>query len=106
MASKNDKVIKEIRSLIKSLEKGHIIINAAYLFGSYAKGTAHEWSDIDVAVVSDDFCGVSFYDFKRLIPLIRDYNSFIEIHPFKSEDFDPNEDLFVKEIVETGVKIK
>lgn len=101
-----DEVMQEIRSLIRTLEKAHIIVNAAYLFGSYGKGTAHEWSDIDVAIVSDDFCGVSFDDYKRLIPLIMDYNSFIEIHTFRPENFDSDEDLFVKEITETGIKIR
>ena len=30
-------------------------IQAAYLYGSQATGTATEWSDIDVAVISPDF---------------------------------------------------
>ncbi|MBF0359930.1 MAG: nucleotidyltransferase domain-containing protein [Oligoflexia bacterium] len=30
-------------------------IKEAYLFGSYAKGTPNEYSDIDVALVSPDF---------------------------------------------------
>ncbi len=32
-----------------------------YLFGSYAKGTPHEDSDIDIAVVANNFSG----DFDR-----------------------------------------
>ncbi len=106
MKYEKDKVIQEIRSLLKSLKKAHIIVNAAYLFGSYAKGTQRKWSDVDIAVISDDFCGVSFYDFKKLIPLIRNYSSFIEVHPFRIEDFNPDDDLFVREIMETGIRIK
>jgi predicted nucleotidyltransferase len=30
-------------------------IKAAYLYGSYAKGLASKWSDIDIAVISTDF---------------------------------------------------
>jgi len=30
-------------------------IQAAYLYGSQAKGMATSWSDIDVAVISSDF---------------------------------------------------
>jgi predicted nucleotidyltransferase len=30
-------------------------IKKAYLFGSYAKGSPHDWSDIDIALVSPDF---------------------------------------------------
>ncbi len=30
-------------------------IEKAYLFGSYAKNKQHDWSDIDVCIVSNDF---------------------------------------------------
>jgi predicted nucleotidyltransferase len=37
--------------LVQLKEKG-IPVEAAYLFGSYARGREKEWSDIDVAVIS------------------------------------------------------
>ncbi len=37
-----------------------------YLFGSYAKGNPGEYSDIDVAVVSDKFIGDRFEDRENL----------------------------------------
>jgi uncharacterized protein len=36
------------------------------LFGSYVKGSADEWSDIDLALVTDDFIGDSF-DFRFML---------------------------------------
>ncbi len=106
MAFRRNKIVGEIKNLIKILKRNGINISAAYLFGSYVKGKANEWSDIDVALVSDNFCGVRFYDIEKLLSVLKKYNNFIEFHPFRRKDFDPNIDLFVKEIVETGTKIK
>ncbi len=103
---RNKKIVSEIRNLIKILQRNGIDISAAYIFGSYAKGRAIKWSDIDVALVSDDFSGIRFYDIEKLISTLKKYNNFIEFHPFKKEDFNPEKDLFVKEIVSTGYKIK
>jgi uncharacterized protein len=105
MAVKRDKIIEETKNLIKTLEKKGIPIKTAYLFGSYAKGTAKKWSDIDILLVSDKFKGIRFYDIEKLIPLTKGYNSLIEFHPVKTSDFIPN-DLFISEIMETGIRIK
>jgi len=40
----------------------HYPVEAAYIFGSYARGTASPDSDIDVAVVSLAFSGERFED--------------------------------------------
>ncbi len=46
---------KELGLLLK--ENG-IEISAIYIFGSYANGDFDlEWSDIDIAIVSDNFSG-------------------------------------------------
>jgi predicted nucleotidyltransferase len=43
-----------VRKFIK--EAGHSRrIKSAYLYGSYAKGVASKWSDIDIAVILPDF---------------------------------------------------
>ena len=43
-------ILKSVKKYIKEISK-HYSIQEVYLFGSYAKGTNHEDSDIDVAVV-------------------------------------------------------
>ena len=75
------------------------------LFGSYARGTAGKWSDIDIALVSPSFSGVSFYDNKMLIPFMLRVDSRLELHLYRPEDF-TEDDPFVKEIVKTGVGLK
>lgn len=105
MVDRRDKAIHEIKSLLELMRKAGISISSAYLFGSYASGKAGPWSDIDVALVSNDFTGVRFKDVVRLISVLKTYNHFIEFHPFRKSDFDARKDLFVKEIQDTGIKI-
>lgn len=45
-----------------ALESKGIQIHKLVLFGSYAQGKAKEGSDIDVLVISDDFCGKSYWE--------------------------------------------
>jgi predicted nucleotidyltransferase len=90
--------------LFLQLVSKRINIAQAYLFGSSARGIRHEWSDIDLAIVSPDFCGDSFEDSKILFPFILEVDRAIEVHPFTPEDFSPL-NPFAKEILETGVPV-
>ncbi len=77
----------------------------AILFGSYVKGTAGKWSDIDIALVSRDFTGIGFNDRKKVNPFLIKVDSRIEPHPFKPEDF-TEDNPFVKEILKEGIDIQ
>ena len=50
-----EKVKKEVEEYIEALRAEDLPIQAVYLFGSYAKGTAHQWSDIDLCIISPKF---------------------------------------------------
>ncbi len=74
------------------------------MFGSYAKGTENEDSDIDIAVVSDDFDDI--YDcMADLMGMTWEIDARIEPHPIKKKDFDNISDYFIKEVIETGIKV-
>ena len=90
--------------LFLQLVSKKINIVQAYLFGSSAKGKRHEWSDIDLAIISPDFTGDSFEDSKLFFPFILKVDRAIEVHPFHPDDFSPA-NPFVKEILASGVKI-
>jgi len=97
--------IKEtIDKFLSLLEMNNIHVQQAVLFGSYAKGKQHEWSDIDLAVVSESFQGVRFYDSVALAPYTVAVSSSLEPLPYRPEDFTPD-DPFVREILETGVRV-
>ena len=104
MVKVSDKIIEIIRKLVNEALKENIHISQAVLFGSYAKGTNHEYSDIDVAVVSEDFEGIRLFDNIRLGKPRVNTSVDIETHPYRPEEF--NEDNpFVKEILEYGIRI-
>ena len=70
------------------------------LFGSYAKGTPHEWSDIDLAVWAKGFDGARVIDVPRVAPLLRPYPD-IQLHPFAAGETKA-ENPFIEEIERTG----
>lgn len=100
-----EEIIKKTRTFIDILEARGLIIDKAYLYGSYATGRAHEYSDIDVAIVSNDFTGDISADTKIIFPALRQTDSRIETVRYKSEDF-RDEDPLVWEITRKGIRIK
>ena len=102
MHSQSD--INNILNRFIGLVSAEFPLKSAYLFGSYAKGNAGDYSDIDLAVVSDKFEGSRFFDKKKLNKYILKTSIDIEVHPFRTEDFTVD-NPFVKEILETGQKV-
>lgn len=79
-------------------------IAAAYIYGSYVRGTATEWSDIDVAVVSPDFTGDLFTAQLALMQLAARIDDRIEPRAFAPEDFNANNPL-ASAIQHTGIAV-
>lgn len=105
----DDKIKNEaliiVGRLVEMAVAGGVRIERAYLFGSFARGTPREWSDIDVALVSPDFTGTAFYDRQRLIPFLLRVDTRLEIHPFRTDDF-TDDNGFAAEIMKHGVELK
>lgn len=89
---------------IEELKKNKIHIEQAILFGSHSKGSPHEWSDIDIALVSDVFEGVRIHDRNKIRRITLSVSSDLSPLPFRPEDF-TDEDPLVREILKTGVRI-
>ncbi len=104
MAVTEDSIIKIIKRYIEELEKNGIKISEAIIFGSRAKRTAKEESDINIALISDAFTGDRFEDRRRIVPLRRRIDSRIEPIPFRPEDFNDG-GMLVEEIKSTGKRI-
>ena len=96
--------INNLISKFVNLVSDEFPIKSVYLFGSYAKGIAKEYSDIDLAVVSDKFEGSRFFDKEKLNKYILKTSIDLEIHPFRTVDF-TEDNPFVKEIIQSGLKI-
>jgi len=104
MAKIPDKVKKTIKKFIDNLQENGVPVKRAILFGSYARGNYSEWSDIDLAIVSDVFIGNRMEDRDKIRFIKVSTSSDLEVLPYRPEDF-TEDDPFVKEILETGVEI-
>jgi predicted nucleotidyltransferase len=86
--------------------KNAMPIDRVFLYGSFAKGTATEHSDIDLCFFSQSFEDLQSLDIMtRLFRLTRKYKG-IDIEPrgFPTSEL-TNDNPFVKEILRTGKEI-
>jgi predicted nucleotidyltransferase len=97
-------VIDTVRNYAREIEEHGVHLRQVILYGSFAKGTQHEWSDIDVALVADEFEGLpgdlnscSRIGIKK--PYIR-----IESKTYPTEYFRKG-DPFIREIQKDGIVI-
>lgn len=85
-----ERLIKKYRQV---LLKAGIPVKQMILFGSYAKGTAKPWSDVDVCVVSPIFGKDDHDEMVRLMKLTSGVEDMIEPHPYHpdalTDPFDP-----------------
>ena len=98
------KIRNIIEEYLKLLKKNNFKIQRVFLFGSYARGNYNEWSDIDLAIVSDNFEGVRIKDKDKTRKITLSVSSSLEVLPFNPKDFNQNNPL-AKEIMETGIEI-
>ena len=95
---------KKVRSYAQRLEQNGLPISRVFVFGSYAKGATHKYSDIDVCVVSERFDDA----FEALQYLwTRKNQKEINIEPvgFSPKDFREGSSL-INEIKRTGIRVK
>ncbi len=92
-----------IDDFIRLLQKG-IRVEAIIFYGSYVHGTPHEWSDIDLAVISPDFEGVPLPERQRTISrlTLHRHRGISPIGYPSSEYHNPGPHAFLREIIRTG----
>ena len=96
--------IEEVTVFAKEVKELGLNLKRVILYGSYASNEQRKHSDIDVALVADEFSGIAFDDIdlfgKALI-------KHIEIHPktYPTDYFEEG-DPFIKEIIKTGIEIE
>jgi len=95
--------INTAKSFVDDCKKNGITFYKVFIFGSVAKGNMHEWSDIDVMLVSDQFCDNVFENLKLYSKINIQYPS-IETHPYPTEYF-RNGDSFIDEVMKESIEI-
>lgn len=103
MATKNDPALEAARRFVRAVQESGVRLQAAYLYGSHAKRHAEAESDIDVALVSQDFSG--WVDDLQLIePALLAMDARIEHVRFHPADF-RDENPLVWEIKTSGIQL-
>ncbi len=98
-------IIRDVKRLMAALAEENIKLDRVILFGSQVLGTATEWSDIDIALVSPNFSGCRFDDNCRIMRTKLRINKRFETHPYTREDF--FDSPFVRdEILPYGIEVK
>ncbi len=106
MAYTQDKAIELAKSFLKQASKTHSI-RFAYLFGSFARGTQKEYSDIDIAVIINKTSQWKSY-YKETFEIFheaQEFNSLLEILCFREEEFESDGGAIVAQIKKEGIKI-
>ena len=94
---------RRLDDFIRRLQ-ARIRLEAVILYGSFAKGTAGESSDIDIAVISPDFEGLSSWDRQEIIARATVGRAYrlAPIGYSSSEYHSPGPHSFLREIMRTG----
>jgi len=101
--------LETVNQLVKAYAndvRNAFAVDKVVLFGSYAKGTATDQSDIDVCFFLNSFDGKRRVDIiKEMLGLMRKFKGiYFEPIVFPTAEIQ-NDNPFVKEILRTGVEI-
>ncbi|MBI4648281.1 MAG: nucleotidyltransferase domain-containing protein [Bacteroidia bacterium] len=95
--------INKAEKLISDIQELGIHLRKAILFGSYAKNKQRRFSDIDIALVADEFTGIGFEDIQLFVTALRN-NYMIQPKTYSTSYFQKG-DPFIDEIKKTGIEI-
>jgi len=95
--------IETAKSFVSDCKHNGLLFYKILLFGSVAKGNIHEWSDIDLLLVSDQF-NDNVFDNLKLYSKINIRYPLIETHPYPTEYFKEG-DGFIEEIMKDSIEI-
>lgn len=98
-----ESAIKTAKSFVNECVSKGLLFHKVFLFGSVAKNNTHEWSDIDLLMISDQFNDNIFENLK-LYSKINIRYPIIETHPYPKKNF-YNGDAFIDEIIKDSIEI-
>lgn len=93
------------KKFISELTTAGLDVSEAYLYGSYAKGIAKPYSDIDICVVSSAFGKDLIDEMVKLRQISRRVDDRIEALPFGLDDINNSYDPLAAEIRHFGQSV-
>jgi uncharacterized protein len=100
-----DNALKISKEYLQKLQSENLNFSEAWLFGSYARGSQNENSDIDIAIVLKENIKHTFEIEVKLMVMRKGEETLIEPHAFSKEEFDYDLPI-VNQIIKYGEKIK
>lgn len=95
--------INTAKSFVSECKSNGLTFYKVFLFGSAVKGLLHEWSDIDLLLISDQF-NDNVFDNLKLYSKINIKYPIIETHPYPTNYFKDG-DSFINEVIKEGIEI-
>jgi len=95
--------IDTAKSFISDCKTSGLTFYKVFIFGSVVKGNIHEWSDIDLLMVSDQF-NDNIFDNLKLYSKINIKYPLIETHPY-STNYYKEGDGFISEMMKKSIEI-
>ena len=92
-------VVEIVKRYLRALQKDGIHARSGILFGSFARGEATEWSDIDLVVIAPEFDGArTLPQVERLWVLTGEADNRIEPIPCGEREWETEEGRPILEI--------
>src|SRR3984885_11798168 len=100
-------VITWLKQFADEMQLSGFHLKKMVLYGSYSRNQQHKWSDIDVAIVADEFKGIGYDDVLLISQQLAKFPKLNSIQPrtYNTKDFTTAKDPFVEEILKTGIEI-
>ena len=108
MVDEHNQITVIVKDFADALRKRKIDFDYMVLFGSHADGQANDDSDIDVAVVSQEFGKEPLKEAQNLYKIMIEDKLDLRIEPrtFSSAEIADGKNYFAKEILAKGIVIK
>lgn len=98
-----ESALNTARLFITDCQSNGLTFHKVFLFGSAAKEMTHEWSDIDLLLISDQFSD-NIFDNLKLYSKVNIKYPVIETHPYPTKYYYEGDD-FIKEISKDSIEI-
>jgi uncharacterized protein len=95
------------KKFVADVQAKGLHVRAAILFGSYAHNRAHKWSDIDLALIADEFGGGRVIDLRLYVDILlsnKEYSP-LELHTYNTAYFQEGDPFINEEIKPKGIVI-
>ncbi|MEZ0248363.1 MAG: nucleotidyltransferase domain-containing protein [Thermoproteus sp.] len=104
-----EKVVEHVRRFIEELEKTGVVVEAAYLFGSWARGDWLWDSDVDIVLVSPSFRGMFWLrrlEFLAKVEARLDLPVSLDVLPYTPEELAEAKSAVLKDAMRYWKRIK